>query len=150
MPRYQELLALIRSGKTPQEIMKHLSLPPSKLRRMLKGKRLNACLKIERELTGLIVSHCTVTRVHDVIKRFVELMEAANPETARKVCLALISEGLQSSKIPTSEDDAPSEQQQPPKLEPWMLLKPATAPLANIGKPLKENVKIEPSNSASN
>lgn len=143
MPCYKELLALIRKGKSPQEIMKHISLPPSRLRRMLKGKRLNACLKIERELTGVLVEHCTVTQVYDVIKRFVELMEATNPETSRKVCLALISEGLLNCQTQTPEDNAPADRQQP-KIKPWTLLKPAAAPLPSISPAPKQNTQTKP------
>ncbi len=138
MPRYQELLALIRSGKSPKEIMKAMPIPPSRMR------RLKSSLKIERELTGLVVSHCTVTQVHDVFKRFVELMEDENPETARKVCLALINEGLQSSRISISQDDSPDTQQQP-RLKPWTLLKPATAPPSSIGIMPKQNTQTGPS-----
>lgn len=122
MPSYKELMKLIRQGKSPAEILEEMPMPPSRLRRMLNGKRMQALLKLEEEIAAELVCHNTATGIFAVAERLNELTKAQNAETARKVCLALLGEGLRNA-----EGDQPTEQAAagPP---PWKLLEPQANP----------------------
>ncbi|MCK4601152.1 MAG: hypothetical protein KAU28_01715 [Phycisphaerae bacterium] len=137
MPSYKDLLKLIQQGKSPAEIIERMPMPPSKFRRMLGGKHMQARLKLEADLAAAVVSHKTTTGVHNVAKRLIQLMQTKNPETVRKVCLALLSEGLQ-----TVEADQPSAPRcEPP---PWMQLLSLDQGQTTKSPPKKQTKPPEP------
>jgi len=112
-------MQLIKKGKAPEEILKQLSMPPSKFQRMMSSKRLQAWLKMEEQLASAIVGHKIAADVVKVAERLTQLMEDKSPETARKVCLALLNEATQAEvKKETSKDTSE-------KTPPWMLIEPA-------------------------
>ena len=99
MPSYKDLLKLMRQGKSPQEILDRLPMRPSHLKRMLWGKRFRDALKMREDLAVRMVAHQMAAGVHDVAERFSELLETGSSETVRKVCLALLHEGLRQKRL---------------------------------------------------
>lgn len=121
MPGYKELMRLIRQGKSPDEILQKFRMPPSKFRRMLNGKQIQAYLQLEEELAAEIVGHKTAAGILPVAERLRELMRAENVETSRKVCIALLSEGLRNFEADHLKDQSNAQ------LPPWKLLEPANS-----------------------
>ncbi len=119
MPSYTQLLDLIRRGHSPQEIRRRMAMRPSHWRRMLAGKRFHQALKIEEDLSILLAVHHIASSVHGAGERFAELMEAGNPETVRKVCLALLREGLKDHR---QKHSGVSKASTEPTGRPWSLL----------------------------
>jgi len=96
MPSYKDLLMLIRSGKPPLEIIAQLDVPPSRLRRMLHGKRLQAEIDLERQLASAVAGYKTTAGAGEVVGKLSRLTRTKSPETVRKVCLALLNEAIRS------------------------------------------------------
>ena len=94
MPTYHDLLDRIRRGATSEEILRELCLRPSHFRRMLRGKRLRAALRLEADLAETLAGHRIASGAGQAADRFAALLEAESDETVRKVCLALLHEGL--------------------------------------------------------
>ena len=94
MPSYKDLLKMIRQGKSPREIHERLQMRPSHWRRMLAGKRFQDALHTREELSGVLALHRMASGVSRAAGRLGDLMDAQNCETVRKVCLALLNEGL--------------------------------------------------------
>ena len=94
MASYKDLMKLMREGCSAGEIMERLELCPSRLRRMLAGKRLAAAMAAEEELARRIVRHQLATGVQTAARKMRELIESNQSETMRKACLTLLSEGL--------------------------------------------------------
>jgi hypothetical protein len=98
MPSYKDLLKLLREGKTPEEIVRRMNMRPSHWRRMLSGKRMRDALKMEEDISVLMAVHRIAAAVEGAADKFTELMDTDSPETARKVCLALLHEGLRTAR----------------------------------------------------
>ena len=94
MPTQQDLLALIRKGLEPQEIIRRMALRPSHLKRMLAGKRLRTTLAMEEQLAAALAIHEIVRGAVGAVGRFRDLMESESPETVRKVCVAVLHESF--------------------------------------------------------
>ncbi len=94
MPSYKDLLKMIRQGKSPREIHERLQMRPSHWRRMLAGKRFQDALHTREELSGVLALHRMASGVSRAAGRLGDLMDSQNCETVRKVCLALLNEGL--------------------------------------------------------
>lgn len=95
MPSYKYLLKLIREGKTPDQIVQLMPMGPSRWRRMLKIKRFREELAVAESLAAVMAVHKVAIGVQCAAERFGELMDCDKPETARKVAVALLREGLQ-------------------------------------------------------
>ena len=107
MPSYKDLLRLLRKGKSPSQIARALPMPPSHWWRMINGRRFQDTLRIEEDLAAIIAAHRIASSVHGAAGRFNELLVSDKPETARKVALALLHEGLKprgarTGSLPTS------------------------------------------------
>jgi len=94
MSKSEELIRLIRGGASPEEIMERFKMPPSKLHRMLHGKRLQKRLKLAEDIAAEVVLHQTASGVYDAARRLIELMSSEKVETARKIGFALLNEGM--------------------------------------------------------
>lgn len=94
MPTQKDLLALIRRRVAPQEIIARLALRPSRLRRMLSGKRLRTALTMEQRLGLLTASQQIAASTVAAGERLIELLDCDSSETARKVALAIMHETL--------------------------------------------------------
>ena len=105
MPSYKYLLKLIREGKTPAQIMELMPMRPGRWRRMLNRKRFREELAIAESLAAVMAVHRVATGVQSAAERFSELMECDKPETARKVAIALLREGLHHEETPGEGDD---------------------------------------------
>jgi hypothetical protein len=101
MPGYKDLLRLIRSGKGPAEIIAELNCSPTELRRMLRGKRFRDALALERQLAATVARHKTAAGAGEVVSKLSHLTRTKNPETVRKVCVALLNEAVRGA-----DDDA--------------------------------------------
>jgi len=113
MTGYKQVLQWIREGKTPEQIMKRFDGQPSQLRRILKSKRLREALELDEMLAGAVAIHKTAAGVSHVAARLAELAEGSNPETARKACLSLLSEGILTTRDDDEDDPfAPNEPRQ--------------------------------------
>ena len=97
MPSYRDLLAMIRQGKSTEEIRLALPMRPSHWRRMLNGKRFVSELRTYEDLAVVLGIHKIASGVHLAAERLAELLESENSETARKVSLALLSEGFENA-----------------------------------------------------
>ena len=105
MPSYRDLLKFIREGKTPDQIVQLMPMRPSCWRRMLNRKRFREELAISESLATVMAVHQVATGVQCAAARFRELMDCDKPETARKVAIALLREGLHRSQDPLDEID---------------------------------------------
>ncbi len=105
MASYRDLIKFIREGKTPDEIMQLMPMRPSKWRRMLSSKSFREKLAIAESLAAVMAVHQVATGVQCAAARFSELMDCDKPETARKVAMALLREGLHSQQDPLDELD---------------------------------------------
>jgi hypothetical protein len=94
MAGWKDLLALIREGLDAQAIMDRLHLPPSRLQRLVESRRLREALDAEAELAAALARHRTAGAVDRTAKRLHELAASEKDETARRVCEALLAEGL--------------------------------------------------------
>jgi len=103
MAGYKDLLALIRKGTRGAEILRRLDIPPSRLRRLLGSKRLWQELKLERELSSIVIAHSAAGSVKDMVDRLVSLAHSESEETSRKACLAMVAEGLRCVRTPKSK-----------------------------------------------
>ncbi len=104
MASYKQLLKLIRSDAKPSRIREKMGLPPSRLRRMMAGKRFRTELKLEVELSAAAATYRQGVGAQRLARRLFELAESEKDETARKVCLALLTQGLQQA----GQDDEPT------------------------------------------
>ena len=100
MASYKDLLSLIRKGTRGEEILRRLNVPPSRLRRLLGSKRLWQALKLERELSSIVIAHSAAGSVKDMVDRLVSLAHSESEETSRKACLAMVAEGLRCVRTP--------------------------------------------------
>jgi len=116
MPSYKDLLKLMHDGCSPREILERMPMPPSHLKRMLGGKRLRDALRMREELAAALAVHEIAAGVHGVTGRFTELLDSQRPETVRKVCLALLHEGLHKPRRRAKAAGAAL------TVKPWMLL----------------------------
>lgn len=107
MTGYKHVLQWIREGKTPEQIVKRFDGQPSQLRRILQSKRLREALELDEMLAGAVAIHKTAAGVSHVAARLAELAEGSNPETARKACLSLLSEGIFTTREDDEDDPSP-------------------------------------------
>ena len=119
MPSYRELLTEIRKGSTAEEMLEKFDLRPSQWRRMLNGKRFQAELEIAESIAAVLAVHQISSGVHDALDRFTDLLASQRPETVRKVCLALLTEGLQNAQR-RSKNPKPAQRRAP---HPWEMPK---------------------------
>jgi hypothetical protein len=103
MPSYKDLLRLLREGKSPDEIARIMPMRLSHWRRMINGKRFQDALKIEEDLAAVMAAHGIASGVHGAAGRFAELLVSDKPETARKVALAILHEGLKREREETGD-----------------------------------------------
>ncbi len=90
-----EILQLIREGKTADQIMSQFSGNLAELKRVMSTRIFRRQLLTERELAAMVAAHQTAAGASKFTNRLVELANGSNGETARKACLALLSEGMQ-------------------------------------------------------
>lgn len=121
MPTHKDLVKLIRAGLSPQEIMDRLDICPSKLRRMLAGKKLANRLAAEVQLARQIVRHQTAADVQTVAGKLREIAFGEKTETARKACLALLAEGL---GCYAGENASPAAEAVGPNADPLAMMTP--------------------------
>lgn len=130
MPSYKDFLKLLREGIPPDQIVSRMGMRPSQWRRMLRGKRLRDALKTEEDVSVMMAIHRIGSAVQGAADRFTNLMDADNGETVRKVCLALLHEGLRRARPAKQPPGEPSgqgdHQTDPSRPAPWTLLKPTT------------------------
>jgi hypothetical protein len=72
------------------EIIKYFDLPPSRLLRMLRGKRLQRKLALQEEIATVLVEQHRRNWMRSVASRLTDLMEARSSEATRKICENLI------------------------------------------------------------
>ena len=130
MPSYKDFLKLLREGTPPDQIVSRMGMRPSHWRRMLRGKRLRDAMD----------RHRIASAVQCAADRFTNLMDADNGETVRKVCLALLHEGLQSAQTAKQSPGEPSgqgDQQTDPSHTPapWTLLRPTRKTATDASEP---------------
>lgn len=94
MATYKDLLKLIQQGLSAEEIMLRLDVCPSKLRRMMRSEKLIDQLAVQEELARQIVRHQTASDVQTMMAKMRELALGEKTETARKACLALLTDGF--------------------------------------------------------
>lgn len=95
MASYRAVLQLIQKGCPLEEIIRTLLLRPSQLKRLLQRKRFREALEMQESLAVVMAIHEVSIGVHGAVGRLNALMrECDKPETVRKVCLALLREGL--------------------------------------------------------
>jgi hypothetical protein len=104
MASYKNMLELIRQGKSPEEILKTLSLRPSDLRRILTSKRLNAELELERDISRKIAARDIGSAVHEMVGRCRAIALDGNNETARKAAEGLLEMARQKFERTPSQD----------------------------------------------
>jgi hypothetical protein len=104
MASYKDLLTAIRQGHSPREIIEQLRLNPTETQRLLGCKTLHRRLRMEEQISALIVSHETAAAAHLVARKLLELLDSSSAETTRKVCLALLNEAMHSDE----QDGEPS------------------------------------------
>lgn len=124
MPSYKDILQMIREGKSAPEIYRRLKMRPSHWGRMLAGKRFQAALRSREDLAGVLAVHKIASGVGGAAGRLTELMDSDSAETVRKVCLALLSEGLQGVSVGGEADGADDPGGGQPEAQPWTLLRP--------------------------
>ena len=95
MAGYRDMLGLIRQGKSPEEILKTLSLCPSRLRRLLNSKRLNQQLELERDVSRKCGAYALGSGIHEMVRRCRELAEEGIGDTARKAAESLLEQAKQ-------------------------------------------------------
>jgi len=98
MASYKDVLRMLRKGESPQRIVRLLDIRPSQWRRILSGKRFRDALRIEEDLASVIASHAVSLETHSAAEKFSELLASDKPETARKVALAILHQGLSRTK----------------------------------------------------
>jgi len=108
MASYKDLLAAIRQGHSPREIIQQLNLNPSQTERLLGCKALQRRLRMEAQIAALMVSHETAAAAHLVARKFLELLDSGSAETTRKVCLALLNEAMH-AEGPNDKPSAPAD-----------------------------------------
>jgi len=91
MASYKDLLAAIRQGHSPREIIQQLNLNPSQTERLLGCKALQRRLRMEAQIAALM-----------------ELLDSGSAETTRKVCLALLNEAMH-AEGPNDKPSAPAD-----------------------------------------
>ena len=123
MPTYKNLLELIRKGTSPREIYRKLEMKPSNWRRMINGSRFQNELAAQEDLASLVAGHRILAGANEATERLLELMDSQNAEAARKTCVAILNEAMQSQTEKTEKEKTDSGKL-PAGVEPWMLLTP--------------------------
>ena len=98
MASYKDVLRMLRKGESPERIVRLMEMRPSHWKRMLNGKRFRDALRTEEDLAAVIASHAVSLGMHSAAERFGELLGSDKPETARKVALAILHQGLRRYK----------------------------------------------------
>ncbi len=89
-----EILRQIREGKTADQIMSQFHGHLPELKRVMSTRSFRKQLEAERELAAMLAAHRTAVGATEFTDRLAELANGPNGETARKACLALLSEGM--------------------------------------------------------
>ncbi len=101
-----EILQLIREGKTAGQIMSRYPGQLAELKRVMSTRTFRRQLEAERELATVVAAHRTAAGACEFTQRLAELANGSNAETARKACLALLSEGMKLTRKAQAETDA--------------------------------------------
>ena len=95
MATYRELLKLVREGKSNQEIQDALKISTVAMQRLLSGKKIQRALAADREMSAQLATHRLVTATERIVERCLQLIEADNDETARRVAMELLERARQ-------------------------------------------------------
>ena len=91
MARWQDLYEmLIDESLTPEQIVARLDVRPSRLRELLHSKRLAARLQGVEAVSDKRAAHNVIAHLDRAARRLLGLVEAPQPETARKACLDVV------------------------------------------------------------
>jgi len=72
------------------EIIQYFDLPPSRLLRMLRGKRIQRKFALQEEIATMLVGQHRRNCMRSVASRLADLTEARSSEATRKICENLI------------------------------------------------------------
>jgi len=116
MATYRDLLKLVREGKSNQEIQDAMKISTLAMQRMLSGKKIQRALAADREMTALLATHRLVTATERIVERCLQLIEADNDETARRVSMELLERARVLLVESRSAPGIPMERQQTQEL----------------------------------
>ena len=116
MASYRDLQKLVREGKSIQEIQDALKISTVAMQRMLSGKKLQRALAADREMAAQLASHRLVTATERIVERCLQLIEAEDDETARRVAMELLERARQLLVESRPAPDKPMERQQTQEL----------------------------------
>ena len=122
--KYKKLLEWIHEGKSPEEIIDLMPMRPSLWRRLLGGKWFQRELQMRQDLAAAMTVHKIASGVHEAAEQFTHLADCDKPETVRKVCLALLHEGLQCYDHGAGSADSQDAPVDSPQSKPWTMLRP--------------------------
>ena len=96
MPRWQSLCELLlNEDMTAHDVVMALGVKPSRLRRMLRSKRMAAYLKSAEAVANSKAGHAVVAEMAPAMQKLIKLTESQRPETARRACLDLLTTAKQ-------------------------------------------------------
>ena len=116
MATYRDLQKLVREGKSNQEIQDSLNISTVAMQRMLSGKKIQRALAADREMTAQLATHRLVTATERIVERCLQLIEADNDETARRVSMELLERARVLLVESRPAPDKPMERQQTQEL----------------------------------
>ncbi|MBN1554354.1 MAG: hypothetical protein JXA11_06390 [Phycisphaerae bacterium] len=91
MKLYEQVFQKIRVGTPVRQIQQELNLPLSRLQRVLRSKRFQRYMEIQRETTRAFVALSAADQVGWIVERLWQLFHGRNEDSARKVCYALLN-----------------------------------------------------------
>lgn len=91
-PTWQNLLYLVMGTEmTPHQILCHLDIPPSRLRRLLLSKRLNQRLAMMQGLSTVRAGHLAVCYSDHAVRNLLRLTEKAGDAVSRNASRDLLT-----------------------------------------------------------
>ena len=90
MAAWKDLYQLMGQGLDAVEIARRLNVPPSRLGRMLRCRRLRGQLELDRQMASMLSGCRTARASADAAQALCEIVRTGPAETARKASMAVI------------------------------------------------------------
>ena len=91
MAGFNAVFDLIKKGNSARAIMEELKMPPSKLRRILRGPRMRTVLAIQKEVAMASMNICATVAAPHTPQRLSDIAWGEPGEIGRRACVSLIN-----------------------------------------------------------
>jgi hypothetical protein len=100
MTRTKDIVDMILKGCTVREIQEEHHLSPYFLRRIIRGKRFQEYVQLQKEITRVFMALGSAEHMYYALTKLADVMAASHPESIRKACTTLLRHGLSEKLLP--------------------------------------------------